>query len=150
MKRLFSFNFSGPRRKSTNCLVLCAFLPLVTSFVGCVAAPPAPDMPLTARAEARSSEFWGRVIANQHTEAYAYLTPATKEVVTLPLFSQQMRALRVRSAKVEKSTCVEQTCTITLSFDVDIRVPRVGFKQVTLQQEEVWALSNGEIYLVRK
>ncbi len=104
-----------------------------------------------SRAEARSAEYWQKIIAGEFASAYALLTPTSREAITPEIFAQQMRGMRVKTAKVAKAICADQSaCNVELQMEVEIRVARVGFRVVPLSHQEVWTLSNGEMFLIRK
>jgi hypothetical protein len=133
--------------KKTSLTLFFGAFALIT---GCATVPSNPAE-FQGMAEVRAKEYWQHVVAGRYDQAYAYLSAATRTVLPSDRYAQQMRGMRTKSAKVDKATCnAEGTCQLTLSVDVDIRIPRVGFSQVPVDHREVWAFSNGNMYLIRQ
>jgi outer membrane PBP1 activator LpoA protein len=140
----------GVRFRSSYGQASLAFLAAV-ALAGCASNAPTTSTDWKARAEARSVQYWNHVFASKFDEAYALLTPGSRQAIASDAYALQMKGLRAVSAKLDKSKCTEESiCTLDLKMEVQIRVPRVGFRTVPLDHQEVWTLSNGEMYLIRK
>jgi outer membrane PBP1 activator LpoA protein len=131
---------------------VCVAVPMALALAGCASNPSTTaTTDWKARAEARSALYWSHIVASKFDEAYALLTPSSRQAIAQGGFSTQMQGLRVVSAKVDKAKCSENhICTVDLKMEVQIRVARVGLRTVPLDHQEVWTLSNDEMYLIRK
>lgn len=129
-----------------------AFSILTFVLAGCASnGPTGETVDWKARSEARSAKYWGLIVTSKFDEAYELLTPSSRQTISKEAYAVQMRGLRAASAKVDKSKCSDENfCTIDLKMEVQIRIPRIGFRTTPLDHQEVWTLSNGEMYLIRK
>ncbi|MGL4232259.1 MAG: hypothetical protein ACRCWJ_12910 [Casimicrobium sp.] len=106
---------------------------------------------LKQRATSRATQYWQLVTTGKYKESYEYLTHTSRAAVPPDRYEQQLRGMRLKTAEVDKVECLpDNTCNIGLKMEVDILLPRVGFRTVPLEHREVWAFSNGDMYLIRK
>ena len=100
---------------------------------------------LEQRVEAR----WAWLVQGKVAEAYAYLSPAKREVTSLEKYSGSIKLGLWRSGSVSKVVCAaEEVCSV----DVDVKYvfkPRGGhvLESVTMLKE-TWRKVDGEWWLV--
>jgi len=93
------------------------------------------------RAEAR----WQAIIKGDYPAGYAFLSPASREMVTLGTF--QARATGVvtfTGAKVDTVSCEASACKVKLFVTYDHRM----MKGVTTPLEETWVIDGGQAWYV--
>ena len=94
----------------------------------------------TARAEAR----WDAVIKDDLDAAYAYMSPASREVTSLEKYKANTAARRFREAKIDSVACEADACTVRLLVTYDH--PRM--KGITTPIVESWIIDGGQAWYV--
>jgi hypothetical protein len=95
---------------------------------------------VTERVNAR----WTAMIKGDRDAAYTYLSPASREVVSLATFKARTRSGRFREAKIESVECEPELCKVQLTLTYDHRV----MKGVMTPLTETWVLDQGQIWYV--
>lgn len=125
-----------------NSMLLVATLALA----GCAALSPrsAEDI-VRERAQAR----WNALVAGNFEEAYKYLSPASRSVVSLQRFRGSVGgAATWRSAEVHKVTCNQsERCTVSIKvrYSPALRVGTLGTIETSV--EETWLFDAGQWWL---
>jgi len=110
----------------------------------------------TAQAEAivteRAGERWQHLVARTPGEAYAYLSPGYRELVSQEEYERTIlvRPVKWTNARVSGVTCVDIVCDVHLEIDYTLRMPVQGVGAVSSRsvQQEKWVSSGGQWYLV--
>lgn len=101
----------------------------------------APEQIVAERAQQR----WDAMVAGDLTKAYGFLSPATRQVVTLVGYSSSTRAGFWKKAKVERVECpTAELCHVHLT---------VEYKRgstIATPLRESWTKSQGEWWYVQK
>jgi hypothetical protein len=92
------------------------------------------------RAEAR----WQALIKDDIAAAYSYLTPATREVVSLDQYKAKVARGTFRDVKIDDIKCEAELCKVSLRLTFDR--PRV--KGMVTALEETWIIERGQFWYV--
>ena len=92
----------------------------------------------------RAQERWDALLNGDVKAAYAYLSPASRQVVSLERYEQKTNPSSFRSIKVRNVTCQEQTCQLDLWLTFDHRL----MKGVQTPIGETWVFENGQAWYV--
>jgi len=116
-------------------LAACADLP------GKVGGPSA----LEKRAEAR----WELLVQGKVAEAYAYLSPATREVTSLEKYSGSIKPGMWRSGMVSKVSCTaEEVCLVEVDLKYGFKPRGRHIFESVMMLKETWRKVAGEWWLV--
>ena len=135
-------NTFRPIRRYT--LLACLVAPLLLS--GCASLkPPSAEEAVRERAQAR----WNALLAGKFEEAYQFLSPASRNVVSLQRFRSSIGgAATWKSAEVHKVTCSQpDRCTVSIkvSYSAILRGRSLG--TIDTSVEETWLLDAGQWWL---
>jgi len=109
------------------------------------------DTPPEVKAAAvkeRSSARWEALIRGDKDAAYAYLSPGTREVMTLEQYRGRPQAINFTAVQVDKVDCDAETCMVGLSLTYDY-LPAKGTtraKGITTYVQETWVLEKGQAW----
>jgi hypothetical protein len=93
------------------------------------------------RAEAR----WQAIIKGDYPAAYAYLSPASREIVNLGTFEARMKGIvKFTGTKIDTVSCEVAACKVKLWLTYDHKV----MKGVTTPAEEAWIIDGGQAWYV--
>jgi hypothetical protein len=92
------------------------------------------------RAEAR----WDALIKGDFKASYAYLSPASRAVVSLESYSARTGQRSYREAKVDSVGCESETCRVRLFLTFDHRL----MQGITTPVEETWVFDGGQAWFV--
>jgi len=109
-----------------------------------------------AQAEAivaeRAGQRWQHLIERMPGEAYGYLSPGYRDLVTKEEYERTIlvRPVKWRNSRVSGVTCEDIVCVVHLEIDYTLRMPVQGVGAVSSRsvQEEKWVSSGGQWYLV--
>jgi hypothetical protein len=124
----------GCRAVATVCLLAlaaCATTP---------ATPEAKQAAVTQRAKAK----WDAMIKDDIEVVYGYMSPASRQVVTLERFKANLRRGAFREAKVERVTCEGDACQVRMLVTYDHQ----QMKGITTPLTESWVFDGGEAWFV--
>ena len=110
--------------------------------VGGLSKDTPPETKQAAVAE-RAKARWAAMIDGNLDQAYTFLSPASKGIVSLASFKQQART-GYREAKVEKVECDGATCKVKMFVTYDHRL----MKGIGTPLEERWVIDEGQAWLV--
>ena len=92
----------------------------------------------------RVNERWNALIKGDLEAAYALLSPASRETLTLDQFKQRTAKGGFRDAKIVAVDCGAEVCTVKLRITYDHRM----MKGVETPMEETWVFDRGQPWLV--
>lgn len=101
-----------------------------------------PKLIVAARAEAR----WQALIDVNMKDAYNYISPAGRKVLSLEVFRARIKPGLWRSAKTNSVTCSEELCEATVLVKYDIR----DIKGLEMEMKESWIKEEGNWWYVQK
>ena len=78
--------------------------------------------------------------------AYAYFTPASREVVRPGDFATRMSRFPYRGVKVDKVECEDEVCTVDLTITYDN--PSMRMTNVPTLLQEKWVIEGGQAWFV--
>lgn len=89
---------------------------------------------------ARAASRWDALIAGDVAKAYGYLSPGTREVMSLDLYKKKTSLGKWKKASVETVSCEKDQCDVTVVVEYDYR----DMKSIKSRLSEVWLLDGGE------
>src|SRR5207302_9114195 len=92
------------------------------------------------RAEAR----WQALIRDDIAAAYGYLSPTTRDVVSLDQYRAKLARGTFRDAKIDTVDCDAELCNVKVRLTVD----RARMKGMVTPLEERWILERGQFWYV--
>jgi hypothetical protein len=92
------------------------------------------------RAQAR----WQALIVGDVAKAYEYLSPATRDTMSLDQYRGRIRVGMHRVAKVESVKCEAEVCKVTMSITFDHRL----MKGIVTPLDETWILEKGRFWFL--
>ena len=100
---------------------------------------------LEQRAEAR----WEWLVQGKVAEAYAYLSPATREVTSLEKYSGSIKPGLWRSGTVRKVACAaEEVCSVEVDVKYAFKPRGAPLTESVRSLKETWRKVAGEWWLV--
>jgi len=119
------------------------------TFGGGLSQDSPPEVKAAAVKE-RSGARWAALIKGDKDAAYAYLSPGTREVVSLEQYKGRVRTGSFQSVQIDNVHCDVETCKVKLMLTYDY-VPARGYttaKGITTYLEETWVLDKGQAWFV--
>ncbi len=117
----------------------------IVALAGC--ATIRPDSPPEAKREAvteRANARWAALIKGDTDTAYAFLSPASKELTPLTEYRTEARSKGFRSAKIENVDCEPESCRVTVTVVYD----HPKMKGIPTLVQESWVLEDGKYWYV--
>lgn len=99
-----------------------------------------------AAAGKRAGERWQALIRGDYEAAYAYFTPASREVIRAADFAERMAKFPYRAVKVDKVECDGEVCTVNLTLTYDF--PAMKMTNVSTPVQESWLIERGKAWFV--
>jgi len=120
---------------------------ILTALVGCASVgglskDSPPEVKQAAVAE-RAKARWAAMINGNLDQAYTFLSPASKGIVSLASFKQQART-GYREAKVDNVACDGAICKVKMFVIYDHKL----MKGIGTPLEERWVIDEGQAWLV--
>jgi hypothetical protein len=122
------------RAVATICLI---------GLAGCATTPATPEAKqaaVTQRAQAK----WNAMIKDDVEAVYGFMSPASRQVVTLERFKANLRRGAFSEAKVERVTCEADACQVRMLVTYDHK----QMKGITTPLTESWVFDGGEAWFV--
>lgn len=94
----------------------------------------------------RAAERWNLLIAGKLDDAYAYLSPGTREIQTLDLYKVRIKPGRWKKATVDSVSCQQDRCDVVVLVEYDYK----AMKSMETRLEEVWLKDGGKWWFVPK
>lgn len=95
---------------------------------------------VTKRAEAR----WQHLLAGDTKAAYAYLSPASRAVISLDRYQAKTSTGSFRSIKLDNVACEAESCQVRFRLTFDHRV----MQGVVIPITESWVIEDGQAWFV--
>lgn len=87
---------------------------------------------------------WNALIAGDLARAYEYLSPGTRDVMTLDLYKRKVRTGAWKKASVETVSCEQDRCGVTMVIEYSYR----DMKSIETRLNEVWLQEGGKWWYV--
>ncbi|MCU0756732.1 MAG: hypothetical protein MUE46_16740 [Xanthomonadales bacterium] len=104
------------------------------------------------RVSARATERWQLLVAGKFAEAYEYLSPGYRDVVSFAEYDKQLQARQIRwiDARAIDAECSAEKCQVRIQMNYVVRVPTLGVGEVpvTTTLTETWLASDGGWYFL--
>ena len=143
------FGWWGMHRRGLTRAAWVSGVPILLVAAGCATtggglgkdtSPEIKRAAVTERVNAR----WAALIKGDLDAAYTYLSPASRDVVSLAAFKARTRSTGFREAKIDSVECEPELCKIKLTLTYDHRV----MKGVVTPLAETWVVEQGQIWYV--
>ncbi len=138
-------------------LLICMSLLASVLLAGCASQPGKPKLSDEELVAQRAAARWEALIASNPGEAYQYLSPGYREMVSREnyIVGQLQRPIRRTGAKVTRVECEAELprCTVGLMLDYVVpsgMAPQAGKIAATTPVSEQWIKSGGKWYFVPK
>jgi len=95
---------------------------------------------VTDRVNAR----WAALIKGDFDAAYKFLSPASREVLSLAEFKSKTRTSGFREVKVDAVECEPEVCKVSLRLTYDHRL----MSSITTPLAESWVIDQGQFWYV--
>jgi hypothetical protein len=92
------------------------------------------------RAEAR----WNALVQDDIPAAYRYLSPTTRDVLSLDQYRAKVARRTFREAKVDTVECEAELCKVKIKLTFD----RPRMKGMIVPLEETWIIERGQFWFV--
>ncbi|MHB9103274.1 MAG: hypothetical protein ACYC2E_17415 [Sulfuricella sp.] len=92
----------------------------------------------------RASARWDALIAGDLARAYEYLSPGTRDVMSLDLYKSRTRAGGWKKASVDTVSCEQDRCEVTMVIEHSYR----DMKSIETRLSEVWLQEGGKWWYV--
>lgn len=102
------------------------------------------------RAAARSSARWKALTDKRFSEAFNYLSEASRVGITQNEYQATMQRMGYLAAGVTGVSCEDTVCTVRVNLTLPVYVRNVGTRPQVIPVEELWTLQNGELWLIRR
>ena len=125
------------------------------ALAGCASTPQgSPDASATPSASTaqareklvaqRAAARWDAMVKDDLDTAYGYLSPGSKQMISLEKFKASTRRGTFREGKVESVTCEEDACQVKVMVTYD----HPKMKGITTPILESWIVEGGQAWLV--
>ena len=142
-----SFGRRGAHARDSCLLVRGVVLTVLLVVAGCAAvggltkdaSPEAKRVAVSGRVQG----FWASMIDGDLERAYAFLSPASREIVRFEAFKVNART-GYREAKVDRIECEGAVCKVRLTVSYDTR----QMKGLATPLDQQWVIDEGQAWLV--
>jgi hypothetical protein len=143
----FGWKFVGAR--GLRLLGRVAGMVALATAAGCATvggglAPDASPEAKRAAVRERSEARWQAILKRDYAAAYAFFSPGSRQLLSLPAFEARTKGVNFREAKVEAVECDGETCKLRISITYDH--PRI--KGVVTPAGETWIIEQGQAWYV--
>ena len=117
---------------------------------GCATAPfgvftaDSPAEQKSAVVRERAQARWQALIKDDIETAYGYLSPTTRDVVSLEQYKKKVARGTFRDAKIESVACEAELCKVKLTLTYD----HARLKVMVTPLEETWIIERGQFWYV--
>lgn len=115
---------------------------LVLGLAGCAATGMGADPKDVVAKQALSR--WDALIKGDVAAAYEYLSPGTREVMSLDLYKTRIRVGGWHKAKVDTVSCEQDRCDVSLLIEYSYR----DMKSIETRLNESWIQDSGKWWYV--
>ena len=100
-----------------------------------------------AAVKERSNARWMALIKGDKDAAYAYLSPGTRELISVEQYRGRVQTGGFRSVQIEKVDCDTETCQVGLMLTYDYMAKgTTQQKGITTYVQETWVLEKGQAW----
>jgi hypothetical protein len=92
----------------------------------------------------RAISRWQALIGNDIPRAYEFLSPTTREVVSLDQYRAKVARGTFRAAKIDTVDCEAELCKVKIQLTYD----RARMKGIQTPVEETWIIERGQFWYV--
>lgn len=92
----------------------------------------------------RATQRWNALMAGDLAKAYEYMSPGTREVMSLDLYKKKIRAGAWKKANVDTVSCEQDRCEVTMVIEYGYR----DMKSIETRLNEVWLQEGGKWWYV--
>jgi len=103
-------------------------------------SPEAVRAAVTERVNAR----WAALIKGDVDAAYTFLSPASREIMSLAAYKAQARGTGFREVRIQKVSCEAEVCKVGIMLTYDHRL----MKGLMTPIEETWVIDQGQVWYV--
>jgi len=142
---------SARRKGSFAAIGLGAALLVGMLLGGCASVPSGAglgkDSPIEAKRAAvkeRVGARWDALIKGDLDRAYAFMSPASREVTSLDAFKARARGTGFRAVDVQAIDCEAEVCNVKLVLTYDHQL----MKGIKTPLEETWVFDQGQVWYV--
>jgi len=116
---------------------------LLLGLAACATTPATPEAKQAAVTK-RATAKWDAMIKDDMEAVYGYMSPASRQVVTLDRFKANIRRGSFREAKVDRVTCEGDACQVRMLVTYDHQ----HMKGIITPLTESWVFDRGEAWFV--
>lgn len=109
---------------------------------GCAGMQPA-SVDAATQVRERAEQRWQHLLAGRLDEAYAYLSPGSRERVTAALYKGSLKPGMWRGAKVTGVDCTADVCKVQVDVAYEYMRPSVKYESVR-SLDETWVREGGQ------
>jgi hypothetical protein len=92
----------------------------------------------------RAEDRWALLLKGDVKAAYAYLSPASRQIVSQERFEARTKTGNLREVKLDTAMCEAETCRVRFFLTFDHRV----MQGVVTPIEETWVFEGGQAWYV--
>ena len=107
----------------------------------------APEVKQAAVRE-RVNARWAALIKGDLDSAYEFLSPTSRETVSLVAFKARRGSLAWKAAAIESISCEAEACRVELKVTYDYPVQGGMMRDIQTPMSETWVLDKGVAWLV--
>ena len=96
----------------------------------------------------RASARWAAMIKGNIDAAYAYVSPASRQTVSVEVFASRMGSTKYTAATVESVSCGEESCKVEIKLTYDYPVQGKMMRGIQTPLTETWVFDKGNAWLV--
>lgn len=140
-----------PRFRVKGARTKVAVVVALVALGGCASlSKDSPPEVKEAAVKERSSARWAALIKGDKDAAYAYLSPGTREVISLDAYKQRIQTGNFRAVQIEGVDCQAETCKVklTLTYDYTPAKGTARAQGISTYVEETWLLDKGQAWFV--
>ena len=89
---------------------------------------------------------WQALIKRDYKAAYEYMSPASRDAMSLPGYQARIEAITYRAATIDRIECAAEVCKVTLKVTYDF--PPAKARGVVTPLDESWIIDQGQAWFV--
>jgi len=101
-----------------------------------------------AAVKERANARWAALIKGDMDAAYGFLSPTSRQTVSLSSYVERIGKIQYKSATVESVNCEAEACKVELKVTYDYPVPGKIMRGIQTPLYETWVLDKGAAWLV--
>ena len=96
----------------------------------------------------RANARWAAMIKGDIDAAYAYLSPASRQSVSVEVFASRRGATKYTAATVESVSCEAESCKVEIKLTYDYPMQGKIMRGIQTPLTETWVFDKGNAWLV--